>query len=173
MVMDTATRSTFDLAVAPDRGDVVKLLQLAHARCNQILQELSGSVLQELQSTSSLLLRELSPAATIWREHFATVAEGLQTSAEPTDPIEVDEARRRADFLAQIDTMVRQSEGGAAPAIESAARLTVQRVSDSSVLLSDEFLDDSWDPVPIQHVRAVAPVRASIRFATPRPFEAD
>ena len=38
---------------------------------------------------------------------------------------------------------------------------------------NEDALDDSWDSVPIQHVRAVAPVRASIRFATPRPFKAD
>ncbi len=35
------------------------------------------------------------------------------------------------------------------------------------------FLDDSWEPVPVQHVRATAPVRASISVATPRPFEDD
>ena len=33
---------------------------------------------------------------------------------------------------------------------------------------NDEFLDDSWEPVPLQHIRAVAPVRATISVATPQ-----
>lgn len=110
-----------------------------------------------------------------WRKHLSAAILGaaVRIDDEPTDAIKMDEAHSRAGFITNIDALLRQLEGEAEPTVESAGPLIVGRVSDFVEPSNDEFLDESWEPVPVQRVRAAAPVQATVRFATPRPFEAD
>ena len=178
MVTDTEIDSTFDLAEAASRADGLQpRADVRHHLIHDYFQQYHGYYQQYIENSLAMMSTALLPteASAQWvalSGSLVALGKGLQTGTEPTEPLAMDEAQHRADFLARIDALLSEMSGQPEPVADSATSSFVRRMSDLIGPTQDEFLDDSWEPVSVLRTRASRAVSASVRPARPLPFEA-